>query len=168
MAKLAAAVLLLPVLVLLLAGGPAAAAAVSAHLRVHMHDVTGGASPTSVRLLNGPTRGSSFGNTQVIDDALTDAASSAEVGRAQGFYMVASTAGLEFLVSMNVVLTAGPYNGSSLAVLGRDDVAVPVRELSVVGGTGQFRMARGYVLWRTITPEILDLEIFVNPPPSSS
>ncbi|CAL4932942.1 unnamed protein product [Urochloa decumbens] len=140
-----------------------AAAATSAHLHFYMHDVTGGPSPTAVMVINGP-RGS-FGNTMVIDDKLTEGTSqsSATVGRAQGYYMVASVANLEFMVNMNVVLTSGPYAGSSLTVLGRDDVSVPVRELSVVGGTGQFRMARGYVLWKTVTPEILDLEIFVNP-----
>ncbi|RLN40403.1 dirigent protein 21-like [Panicum miliaceum] len=139
------------------------AAATSAHLHFYMHDVTGGPSPTAVRVVNGP-RGS-FGNTVVIDDELTEGTSqsSATVGRAQGYYMVASMANLELMVNMNVVLTSGPYAGSSLTVVGRDDVSTPVRELSVVGGTGQFRMARGYVLWKTVTPEILDLEIFVNP-----
>ncbi|RCV39480.1 hypothetical protein SEVIR_8G238000v4 [Setaria viridis] len=146
-----------------LAAGPAVAAATSAHLHFYMHDVTGGPSPTAVRVVNGP-RGY-FGNTVVIDDKLTEGTSqsSATVGRAQGYYMVASVANLELLVNMNVVLTSGPYAGSSLTVLGRDDIGTPLRELSVVGGTGQFRMARGYVLWKTITPEILDLEIFVNP-----
>lgn len=155
--------MLLAVVVVLAARPVAAAAATSAHLHVYMHDVTGGPSPTAVRLVNGPS--GSFGNTEVIDDVLTEGTSqsSATVGRAQGYYMVASVANLEFMVNMNVVLTSGPYAGSSLAILGRDDVSVPVRELSVVGGTGKFRMARGYVLWKTITPEILDLEIFVNP-----
>ncbi|CAN6197078.1 unnamed protein product [Urochloa humidicola] len=160
---------LLAILVVLAAGPLAltrpAAAATSAHLHFYMHDVTGGPSPTAVQVINGPRSGSSFGNTMVIDDKLTESTSesSATVGRAQGYYMVASVANLEFMVNMNVVLTSGPYANSSLAVLGRDDVSVPVRELSVVGGTGQFRMARGYVLWKTVTPEILDLEIFVNP-----
>ncbi|CAO1949121.1 unnamed protein product [Urochloa humidicola] len=160
--------MLLAILVVLAVGPLAltrpAAAVTSAHLHFYMHDVTGGPSPTAVEVIKGPS-GGSFGNTMVIDDKLTEGTSesSATVGRAQGYYMVASVANLEFMVNMNVVLTSGPYNGSSLAVLGRDDVSVPVRELSVVGGTGQFRMARGYVLWKTITPEILDLEIFVNP-----
>ncbi|CAN6283558.1 unnamed protein product [Urochloa humidicola] len=153
------------VLVVLAAGATTrpVAAATSAHLHFYMHDVTGGPSPTAVQVINGPH--GSFGNTMVIDDKLTEGTSqsSATVGRAQGYYMVASVANLEFMVNMNVVLTSGPYAGSSLTVLGRDDVSMPVRELSVVGGTGQFRMARGYVLWKTVTPEILDLEIFVNP-----
>ncbi|CAL4899107.1 unnamed protein product [Urochloa decumbens] len=141
-----------------------AAAATSAHLHFYMHDVIGGKSPTAVLVING-SRGGSFGDTVVIDDKLTEGTSqsSATVGRAQGYYMVASVANIELMVNMNVVLTSGPYAGSSLTVLGRDDVNVPVRELSVVGGTGLFRMACGYVLWKTITPEILDLEIFVNP-----
>ncbi|CAN6171151.1 unnamed protein product [Urochloa humidicola] len=128
-----------------------------------MHDVIGGPSPTAVLVINA-TRGS-FGDTVVIDDKLTEGTSqsSATVGRAQGYYMVASVANIELMVNMNVVLTSGPYANSSLAVMGRDDVSVPIRELSVIGGTGQFRMARGYVPWKTVTPEILDLEIFVNP-----
>ncbi|XP_062205691.1 dirigent protein 21-like [Phragmites australis] len=150
---------------LLLAAGPALrpVEAASAHLHFYMHDVTGGPSPTAVRVVNGP-RGY-FGNTVVIDDKLTEGTSSSSttVGHAQGYYMVASVANLELLVNMNVVLTSGPYAGSSITVVGRDDINAAVRELSVVGGTGQFRMARGYVLWKTVTPEILDLEIFVNP-----
>ncbi|CAL4932943.1 unnamed protein product [Urochloa decumbens] len=153
------------VVLVLLAAGPATmlSEAASAHLHFYMHDVTGGSSPTAVRVLNGP-RGY-FGNTFVIDDVLTEGTSSSStlVGRAQGYYMCASVANLELLVTMNVVLTSGPYAGSSITVVGRDDTNAPVRELSVVGGTGQFRMARGYVLWKTVTPEIIDLEMFVNP-----
>ncbi|KAJ1259134.1 hypothetical protein BS78_10G130500 [Paspalum vaginatum] len=152
--KLSAMVLSVLVLVVVFAAGPAAEAA-SAHLHFYMHDITGGPSPTAVRVVNGP-RGY-FGNT------VGTSGSSAMVGRAQGYYMVASVANLELLVTMNVVLTSGPYAGSSVTVVGRDDINAPVRELSVVGGTGQFRMARGYVLWKTVTPEIIDLEIFVNP-----
>ncbi|XP_062201021.1 dirigent protein 1-like [Phragmites australis] len=154
----------LAVLVVLVAS-PATrpAEAASAHLHFYMHDVTGGPSPTAVRVVNAP-RGY-FGNMFVIDDKLTEGTSSSSttVGRAQGYYMCASVANLELLVTMNVVLTSGPYAGSSITVVGRDDINAPVRELSVVGGTGEFRMARGYVLWKTVTPEIIDLELFVNP-----
>ena len=33
----------------------------------------------------------------------------------------------------------------------------------MVGGTGQFRMATGYVLWKTVRPDLLELDIYVNP-----
>nr|CAB3451667.1 unnamed protein product [Digitaria exilis] len=49
------------------------------------------------------------------------------------------------IVSMTVVLT----DGSTVAVMGHNDITLPVRELAVVGGTGRFRMASGYVLWKT-------------------
>nr|CAD1824587.1 unnamed protein product [Ananas comosus var. bracteatus] len=72
------------------------------------------------------------------------------------------------LMSVNFVLAPdGPYNGSVVSVQGRDPFAVPVRELSVVGGTGHFRMARGYVLWKTygvnITngEAILELDVYL-------
>ena len=118
-----------------------AAAGTSAHLHVYMHDVLG---DSAVIVARGP-RGV-FGNTVVMDDALTEStpSTSAILGRAHGQYIVASSkGGFELMVNMNVVLTSGPYAGSSVTVMGRDDTGVAVRELAVVGGTGKFRMARG-------------------------
>ncbi|KAF0896807.1 hypothetical protein E2562_028105 [Oryza meyeriana var. granulata] len=132
-----------------------------------MHDVLTGATPTAVQVLNGP--GGHFGDTIVIDDVLTATASrsSSAVGRAMGQYIWASAGNPELLVSMEVVLTSGPYAGSSVTVVGRDDIGAPVRELSVVGGTGQFRMATGYVLWKTVSLDhpnaVLELDVYVNP-----
>ncbi|OEL12627.1 Dirigent protein 1 [Dichanthelium oligosanthes] len=154
--------------VAVLAAGPSTppVSAASAHLHFYMHDVLTGPAPTAVQVLNGP-RGH-FGDTIVIDDVLTEGPSRASraVGRAQGHYIWASTGNPELLVTMNVVLTSGPYTGSSITVVGRDDIAAPVRELSVVGGTGQFRMARGYVLWKTVSLDhpnaVLELDVFVT------
>uniref|UniRef100_A0A0E0MHM4 Dirigent protein n=1 Tax=Oryza punctata TaxID=4537 RepID=A0A0E0MHM4_ORYPU len=126
----------------LAAGRAPVADAASAHLHFYMHDVLGA---SAVQVVRGP-RGM-FGNTVVMDDVLTEgaAATSAVVGRAQGQYIVASSqGGMDLMVSMNVVLSSGPFAGSSVTVVGRDDTGVAVRELTVVGGTGQFRMARGY------------------------
>ncbi|KQK22347.1 dirigent protein 1 [Brachypodium distachyon] len=145
--------------VVLLAAPARPVSGASAHLHFYMHDVLG---DTAVQVVRGP-RGM-FGNTVVIDDVLTEGtASSTVVGRAQGQYICASVQSMELMVTMNVVLTSGPYAGSSVTVLGRDDTGAAVRELVVVGGTGQFRMARGYVLWKTVRPDLLELDVYVNP-----
>ncbi|XP_040384872.1 dirigent protein 21-like [Oryza brachyantha] len=152
------------VVLAVVAAGPAArqqVSAASAHLHFYMHDLLGS---SAVEVVRGP-RGM-FGNTVVMDDVLTEgpASTSAVVGRAQGQYIVASSqGGMDLMVAMNVVLSSGPFAGSSVTVVGRDDTGAAVRELTVVGGTGQFRMARGYVLWRTIRPDLLELDIYVNP-----
>ncbi|KAM0911991.1 hypothetical protein ACQ4PT_013102 [Festuca glaucescens] len=148
----------------------------SHHMHMYMHDFSTGPNPSAVVVARGtgPTlRGSvdrRFGDTLVMDDTLTDGPSPASraVGRAQGFYVAASSAGSDpaVLVSMNVLLTSAPYNGSTLAVSGRNAVMAQVRELSVVGGTGRFRMARGYVLMKTASwsgnDAVLELDIFVH------
>ena len=76
------------------------------------------------------------------------------------------------LLSMNVVLAVGPYNGSSLTVMGRNNIAMPERELTVVGGTGVFRLATGYVLWKTVSwtmrNAILELNVYVYMSPVAS
>ncbi|XP_064986906.1 dirigent protein 21-like [Musa acuminata AAA Group] len=43
----------------------------------------------------------------------------------------------------------GEYKGSTLAILSRDAIFSPMRELPMVGGSGAFRLARGYVLMKT-------------------
>ncbi|KAL6870795.1 hypothetical protein ACP4OV_014643 [Aristida adscensionis] len=131
------------------------AAAVPTHLHFYFHDTVSGKSPTAVRVV-GPAGGaaaspSMFGMVNVMDDPLTEGpeAGSAPVGRAQGLYMGADQARLGFMQAMSLVFTAGPHNGSTLALLGRNCPLDAVRELAVVGGTGGFRFARGYAQLRT-------------------
>jgi hypothetical protein len=126
------------------------------HLHFYFHDTVSGKSPTAVRVVSPPAGASSspmsmFGMVNVMDDPLTEGPEqgSAAVGRAQGLYMGSDQAKLGFLQAMNLVFTAGDYNGSTLALLGRNCPLDAVRELPVVGGTGTFRFARGYALLRT-------------------
>ncbi|KAE8720834.1 Dirigent protein 19 [Hibiscus syriacus] len=67
------------------------------------------------------------------------------VGRAQGFYALSSQEEIGLLMSMNFAFTEGKYNGSTITVLGRNAVFNKVREMPVIGGSGLFRFARGYV-----------------------
>ncbi|KAG8081281.1 hypothetical protein GUJ93_ZPchr0007g5935 [Zizania palustris] len=153
--------LLLLQMLLALACTPALlwAAEPDTHLHFFLHDVQSGSNPTAVQVIKGPPSSSggnaipglNFGDTTVVDDALTEtsSATSAAVGRAQGFYMMSSLSSPVLMVCVNLVLTTGDFNGSTIAVIGSDDVMAKERELSVVGGTGRFRMATGYVLWKT-------------------
>ncbi|KAF0902536.1 hypothetical protein E2562_017934 [Oryza meyeriana var. granulata] len=123
--------------------------------KVYFHDVFGGPNPTAIRVAQAAsTNGSStsFGAVVAIDDPLTSeaASGSAEVGRAQGSYTFADQKTLGLLMNMNFVFTAGEHNGSSLAIMGRNEVLSSVREMGIVGGTGKFRMAKGYVEARTV------------------
>ena len=75
--------------------------------------------------------------------------SSKMVGRAQGFYAQASQQDTGLLMAMNFAFIEGKYNGSTVTVLGRNQVFSTVREMPVIGGSGLFRFARGYVQART-------------------
>lgn len=128
----------------------AVAAAAATSMRFYMHDTVSGRSPSAVRVVRGPnSTGFSFGDVFVVDDPLTEgsAADSREVGRAQGFYAFVSRRAdaPALLLSLNLVFA----NASTVEVVGHDPISAPERELPVVGGSGAFRLALGYVLVRT-------------------
>ncbi|CAN6335695.1 unnamed protein product [Urochloa humidicola] len=161
MAAAAAAVplLLLPLLIL---PSPAAAAAASGgekdtHIKLYWHDVVSGPSPTAVQVARADATNTSktgFGAVVVIDDPLTegpDLKSSKPLGRAQGTYIAAGKDEVSLMMNMNFVFQSGKYNGSTVAIMGRNAVFDAVREMAVVGGSGVVRMARGYAQARTHT-----------------
>ncbi|CAM0905136.1 unnamed protein product [Alopecurus aequalis] len=96
-----------------------------------------------------------FGETFAFDDLLTEnrSESSRHVGRAQGTAMLASMRRPVYLVDMVMLLTGGEYDGSTIVVEGRHDASQEERELAIVGGTGEFRTASGYVKCTTARDE---------------
>ncbi|KAJ1265035.1 hypothetical protein BS78_08G047200 [Paspalum vaginatum] len=150
-----AAELLILILILILAIVASSASVASGddkdmHIKLYWHDVVSGPSPTAVQVAQAAGTNASktfFGGVMVIDDALTegpDLNSSKIVGRAQGAYIGAGRDKLSLMMNMVFVFEAGEYNGSTVAILGRNAAFNAVREMAVVGGTGVFRGARGY------------------------
>ncbi|URE44385.1 Disease resistance response protein [Musa troglodytarum] len=143
-------------------------------LHFYMHDKISNPIATAVRVIEGPQTSSApginFGDIYAVDDPLTTgpSPSSPLVGRAQGFSAMASQdpAAVALLLTVNLVFTEGEYKGSTLAILSRDAIS-PVRELPVVGGSGAFRLARGYVLMKTYSfsqtlgDAILEWDVYV-------
>jgi len=119
------------------------------HLHFYFHDIVGGKNPTAVPVVRAAITKksfSSFGLVTMMDDPLTvkPEIGSKLVGRAQGIYASASQSEVSFLMALNFVFTEGKYNGSTLSILGRNNVFSGIREMPIVGGSGLFRFARGY------------------------
>ncbi|XP_052137039.1 dirigent protein 2-like [Oryza glaberrima] len=123
------------------------------HIHFYFHDKITGPSPSAVQVVSPPNKTSptSFGTVYVMDDPLTEGPDprSKPVGRAQGMYLSSDQVRIGFLQAMNIVLTAGLYNGSVITVLGSNHISDSIREMPVVGGTSAFRFARGYAQART-------------------
>ncbi|CAI0468842.1 unnamed protein product [Linum tenue] len=134
------------------------------NLQFYFHDIVSGRNPTAVQIIKPaservvqPASGSSpttlFGAVVMADDPLTETAdaSSKVIGRAQGMYAAAGQSEISLLMAMSYGFTDGPYNGSSLSIMGKNPAMDPTRELPVLGGTGVFRMARGYAEMKTVS-----------------
>ncbi|PIA63264.1 hypothetical protein AQUCO_00200944v1 [Aquilegia coerulea] len=129
-------------------------------LEFYMHDIVSGPNQTAVRVA--PTEpvnftspdpiAASFGSLSVLDNPLTATPDpkSPLLGRAQGIYAMSSQhEEFSLLMTLTYVMVSGPYNGSTFSVVGRNPVMEDVREMPIVGGTGTFRLARGYCLAQT-------------------
>lgn len=127
----------------------------TSHFRVYWHDIISGPSPTSVPIVK-PFYNNSltfFGAIQMIDNPLTEGpdVKSRLIGRAQGFYGSAGQEDVSLLMSTNFAFCEGKNNGSTITVMGRNEVFTEVREMPVIGGSGLFRFGRGYVQASTHT-----------------
>ena len=117
------------------------------HFRFYWHDIYSGRNPTALAIIQpSNTTKNSFGSVSMIDDPLTEGPelSSKLLGKAQGFYGLASQGEVALLMAMNFHFVQGKYNGSTITILGRNPVFDKVREMPVIGGSGFFRFARGY------------------------
>jgi hypothetical protein len=102
--------------------------------------------------------GSFFGVLVAFDDSITvspDPAST-EIGRGRGLYLFDANdnkgPGIEFVWAGVFSKLPNGYpvtNGSTLEFAGFDRTTDPVREIAIVGGTGQFRYATGYAVITT-------------------
>ncbi|CAN1306982.1 Dirigent protein 21 [Linum perenne] len=113
------------------------------HLRLYWHNDANATSPNITAVVAVPpvaNSDSGFGLISIMDDPLTAGPTrdSPLVGRAQGVYIGASQSTFGLLMAMNFVFVGG-----------RNEVPLKVRELPVVGGTGVFRLAKGYALLKT-------------------
>ncbi|KAL6341229.1 hypothetical protein AAG906_032347 [Vitis piasezkii] len=114
------------------------------HFRFYWHDIVSGPNPSSIQVVSPPTNSTTaFGLINMIDNPLTvgPKLSSKMVGKAQGLYTSASQEEIGLLMIMNFAFIDGKYNGSTFTV----------REMSVIGGSGLFRFAKGYVQVKTYT-----------------
>ncbi|XVE93809.1 hypothetical protein REPUB_Repub01dG0227100 [Reevesia pubescens] len=124
------------------------------NLQFYFHDIISGKNPSAIRVAQASDTEKSptlFGALLMADDPLTESPdpNSKLLGRAHGLYGSAGQTELGLIMAMSFCFTDGIYNGSSISILGKNSALSPVREMPIVGGTGLFRLARGYALAKT-------------------
>ncbi|ESQ34498.1 hypothetical protein EUTSA_v10008857mg [Eutrema salsugineum] len=138
------------------------------HLHFYFHDVISGDKPTAIRVtkptVTNSSAVSSFGVVVIADNLLTEGPdrTSKEVGRGQGMYASTDMNALTFTMVFNLVFTEGEFNGSTVAMYGRNSVMLEVREMPIIGGTGAFRFARGYAQAKNYKLDGLDAVVEYN------
>ncbi|NBH31909.1 dirigent protein, partial [Staphylococcus warneri] len=128
-------------------------------LHFYVHDVRAGPNATLYGVANSSitaTSATSFGQINVFDDRVTAEAdiNSEEVARAQGLTTSSDLQIRAVTMNLNFLLKSGEYNGSVISIAGRNQVGDPQRELTVVGGAGAFRYARGYAITSTYANDV--------------
>nr|WCZ54768.1 dirigent protein 14 [Phryma leptostachya subsp. asiatica] len=120
-------------------------------LHFFCHHLHGATATTIARATTTDTSPTFFGLLDTRDDPLTVGPqdSSQIIGYAQGISAAASLEKISSYDPYTFVFTNKKYNGSTLAVLGSCPLFDPSCEAAVVGGSGVFRLARGFVTTTT-------------------
>ncbi|WOL04485.1 hypothetical protein Cni_G13206 [Canna indica] len=137
------------------------------HLHFYFHEIDAGPNSTVVMSVDLHKNGTTFGNIGIFDNTLRTGPepSSALIGRAQGIGVHSALDDKTGLTTINLVFTAGEYKDSSLALLGLFKVTGE-SDRSIVGGSGRFRLARGYALSKlvnsTTTTLVVEFDVYVK------
>ncbi|KAK3227954.1 hypothetical protein Dsin_007816 [Dipteronia sinensis] len=127
------------------------------HFVLYYHDILFGgfggddlANSTSAVVANATQLGNFFGMLVVFDDPVTkdQNLNSPPVARAQGFYFYDLKNSFGAWFAFTLVFNSTDYKGT-LDIMGADPIKAKTRDLSVVGGTGDFLMARGVATLQT-------------------
>ncbi|XP_008238999.1 PREDICTED: disease resistance response protein 206-like [Prunus mume] len=99
-----------------------------------------------------------FGNIAVFDDPITldNNLHSKPVGRAQGMYIYDTKNTFTSWLGFSFALNSTDYQGS-INFIGADPILIKTRDISVVGGTGDFFMHRGIA---TINTDAYEGEVY--------
>ncbi|KAI7989171.1 Dirigent protein 5 [Camellia lanceoleosa] len=131
-------------------------------LKLFYHDTmfngTNVSNATAATVANATKLGNfNFGMLVVFDDPMTvdNHFVSSPVARAQGFYFYDMKTTYNAWFAYTLVFNSTKYNGT-INIMGADIMGEETRDLSVVGGTGDFFMARGIATFRTDTFEGAD------------
>ncbi|KAK1412463.1 hypothetical protein QVD17_33737 [Tagetes erecta] len=121
---------------------------------LYYHDIlfngTNTANATSAAATNSTNLGNfNFGKIVVFDDPMTkdDHLLSPPVARAQGFYFYDMKDEFNAWFSYTLIFNSTEHKGT-INIMGADMIAEETRDLSVVGGTGDFFMTRGIATFR--------------------
>ncbi|CAI9113238.1 OLC1v1013811C2 [Oldenlandia corymbosa var. corymbosa] len=116
-------------------------------LHFYLYNIVSKSPPNSAPVAQASTTPStpvtSFGLVNVLDGPLREKPGAEIIGYSQGLFTFASQENRATLMTLNFVFTAGPFNGSTLSVLGHNLVTAKYREFPIIGGSGDFRMAQG-------------------------
>ncbi|XP_060174367.1 dirigent protein 23-like [Lycium barbarum] len=123
-------------------------------LHFYFHDTVTAKNPLAIQIAQANNTFQSptfFVLVRMMDDPLTvkPEPNSEVIGRAQEIYGSASFENIAYLMTLNLVFTKGNYNGSTLSILGRNQISHEYREIPIVGGSGVFRLARGIATAKT-------------------
>ncbi|KAG6492391.1 dirigent protein 1-like [Zingiber officinale] len=162
--------LLLPILLLLSGPAPSTASSYNeklTHLHFFFHEIYGGPNASTITVVNPPNSSSytALGSIGVGENYLREGAEpgSTLLGRAHELAVAASLGTpTAYLSLFNFIFTAGEYNGSSVSIFGRA-VLTEVMDRAIIGGSGKFRMARGYTISklvnRTVAGDVIYLVV---------
>ncbi|XP_057790762.1 dirigent protein 22-like [Salvia miltiorrhiza] len=86
------------------------------------------------------------------DDPITEEIEegSAPIARGRGIFIASALDGSDAHTLLSVVFINGKYKGSTLELQGSYALFERVAEVAVVGGTGKFRLARGYATFEIL------------------